>query len=389
MKTNYEINKEKIMDDYYKCIGAFINCEKLFKDRESYKIIKGTPKEEKLTKQGIQEDILSNLGKVGEKAFKYIIGLENLKINPNQDENTFESLWKKNNTLKEFAKKHGIKEDNKRLEQLLNYIDDNNQKAHNFHYWFLVIDTIMNTTRKKFEKFIEYTIQSDVLINYCEENNEFKYLVDNEDDQKEELSLAFRAALFPNLINVVYDNVPSIKESEMIKMIWLKKVIIKKNGDIFTRLRYASNNKEHEKFRVEEVYEIINIIIRFIKMIHENNDNLDFDLDKSYAKEQALRFKEYLKLSEQEINDIFDLDIIGTDLALIAFENNYKKENIINLLNMGVKKEDLNIVISLNLTPRIINYFFKKGINDYIEMRELINNYLDEYIPEEEKIYKK
>ena len=129
MKSNYDINKEKIIDDYYKCIGSFRNCEELYNKKKNYKILNTDTYEQKRIKKGMQEDLLSTLGKVGEKAFKYIIGLENLRINPNQDEATFEALWRKPNTLKEFAKKHGIADTHPKFIELLNYHDDNNQKA--------------------------------------------------------------------------------------------------------------------------------------------------------------------------------------------------------------------------------------------------------------------
>lgn len=394
MKSNYDINKEKILDDYYKCIGSFLNCEELYKKKAKYKIKKTDTEEEKSIKKGRQEDLLSTLGKVGEKAFKYIIGLENLRINPNQDEASFEALWKKPNTLKDFAKKHGIPETNPQFIELLNYHDDNNQKAHNFDYWFSVINLLMKKTSEKLEKFITYTIQTDVLIKYCKQNDEFKYYGVYIDSEYEELSLAFRAALFPYLINMQYDNVPCVSEEEMKKIIKLQRKIIKKNGDIFTRLRYASNNVTNIHFNIDEVFELISIFINFIKMIHENNDSLDFDLDKNYAKIQALKHKEYLNVSEEEINNLFSLDIMGTELALTIFETNYSYKGIKDLLEVGVKKEDLRKVMREGLTARVIKEFFKRGITDYYEMRNIIDKYLDETYKEndsfeEDYTYKK
>lgn len=389
MKSNYDLNKEKILDDYYKCIGTYLNCEKLYTDKESYIIKDDDTEDEKKIKMGMQEDILSNLGKVGEKAFKYIIGLENLKTSPNQDENTFESLWKKTNTLKDFAKKHGIKENDPNFIKLLNYVDDNNQKAHNFHYWFLVMDIIMKKTAKQFEKFIIYTIQTETLIKFCEDNNEFKYKYIFKDEDLEELSLPFRAAIFPNLIDMGYENIPSKSKIDIKKIIWLKKVMIKRNGDIFTRLRYASNNPLHEKFKVEEVYEIIKIIIDFIKMIHENNDNLDFDLEKTYAKNKSLEYIKHLNRSEEEINNLFSLNLIGTDLTLTAYETNYSYKTLKELLEMGIEKEDLKYVMIEKLHPRIIKEFLKRGITDYRDMRKYLDDYLENECPEVDYIYKK
>lgn len=389
MKTNYDINKEKILDDYYKCIGAFHNCEELYNKKHKYKITKKDTEEQKLVKKGREEDILSNLGKVGEKALKYIIGLENLKINPNQDEQTFEALWKKPNTLKDFAKKHGIPETNLQFIELLNYHDDNHQKAHNFDYWFSIINLLMKSTSKKLEKFVIYSLQTEELIKYCKENDEFKYYGIYIDSDHEELSLAFRTALFPHLINLQYDNVPAISDDEVSKIIKLKREAIAKNGDIFTRLRYASNNPSHTQFNLDEVFKTIRLFVEYISMIHENNDNLDFDLDKTYAKKQSLKYAKELKVTEEEINNLFSLDIMGTDLALTIFETNYTYKGIKDLLKVGVKKEDLRKVMREGLSANIINQFFKRGITDYYEMRKMIDKYLDELYKEEEYIYKK
>ena len=160
--TNYEINKQKIIDDYYLCLGAFQNCNELYQKRENFEILKDDTPSQIGIKKGRKADLLSNLGKVGEKAFKYIIGLENLRTYPNQDLNNFEMLWKKPNALKDFAKKHGIDEDNPNFIELKNYYDENNQKAHNFAYWFLVINIIMKDISKKFEQYMIYMIQSDM-----------------------------------------------------------------------------------------------------------------------------------------------------------------------------------------------------------------------------------
>jgi len=323
MKSNYDINKEKILDDYYKCIGAFINCCKLYQDKENSLIAITDKQEQAAIKKGMKEDMLSNLGKVGEKAFKYIIGLENLRISPNQDENAFESLWKKSSALKEFARKHGINENSEKILKLINYHDENNQKAHNFHYWFKIMHTIIPEISNKFEKYMEYNIQSEMLIKECKEKEEFKYTYELNYEDITDLSLAFRAAIFPNLLELNYESTPLIPEGILTMMIRSRKKAIKKNGDIFTRLRYASNNQNNIQFDINEVFNLIKNIIIFITMIHENNDNLNFDLNKSFAKYKAIEFKEQLGMSEEEINDIFSLDLTGTELTLTAFENNY------------------------------------------------------------------
>lgn len=374
--TNYEINKQKILEDYYLCIGAFENCSDLFQ-KEKYNTQHTDTKEERAIKKGREADLLSNLGKVGEKAFKYIIGLENLALYPNQDPNSFELLWKKVNVLKDFAKKHGINEDDEEFQKLLNYYDENNQKSHNFDYWFSVMDILMKDTSALFEQYMRYNIQSKLLIDECFENDEFKYisLINYEDHV--EISMLFRAAIFPNLLELRYDSIPSVPEAMLKMMIKTRKESFRKNGDIFTRLRYASNNPEHLKFNTEEVYEIIKNIVTFIKMIHENNDRLNFDLNKSFAKYKAIEYHEHLGVTIEEIENLFSLELTGTELALTAFETNYTYSSIKRLLDIGVPKEHLRKVMREGLYARTVEYFFKQGIYDYSKMREYLDYYID------------
>ena len=375
MSSNYESNFKRIMEDYYICLGAFNNCTTLYKlNMKSDNLIEDK-NEAKEIKKGMEADLLSNLGKVGEKAFKYIIGLENLKLYPNQDEYSFELLWKKTNVLKDFAKKHGINEDDKRFIALINYYDENNQKAHNFDYWYSVIDLIMPEISHKFYKFMEYTIQTKTLLEYCEDNDEFRNTYILNYDDIDEVSLPLRAAIFPNLVELQFNNFPSAPGFQVEWMIKSRLEAMKRNGDIFTKLRYASNNPTHQKFNLDEVYNLMKSIVDFIKMIHQANNDLNFDLLKYYAKNKSIELSKILKVSEEEINNLFSLDLTGQELALTIYETNYSYSNLKKLLDIGVPKADLRKVIREGLQSRAIAYFYSLGITDYGKMSELIEYY--------------
>jgi glucosamine-6-phosphate deaminase len=58
---------------------------------------------------------------------------------------------------------------------------------------------------------------------------------------------------------------------------------IKQSGDIFTRLRYYSNNPQDKEFNIDNIFNTINYFIKYIKIIHTNNDNLDFNLDEYFG----------------------------------------------------------------------------------------------------------
>ena len=376
MSSNYEINMKKILDDYYKCLGAFKNCSILYEQHTKINKKNGNSTQEEIEiRKGMEEDLLSNLGKVGEKAFKYIIGLENLRISPNQDSNNFESLWKKNKTLTDFAKKHGINEDDEKLNDIFNYYDENNQKAHNFDYWYSIMNLTMKDISNKFETFMKYIMLNEILMEYCQENNEFRITNISKYSEANEISLPFRAAIFPNLIELQYEHLPEISNTQIKFMIDTKNEAIKKNGDIFTRLRYASNNPTKQTFNLDEVYQIMNNIITFIQMIHEENNDLNFDLIKTFAKYKSLEYSNILNVSKEEIINLFSLNLTGAELSLTIYENNYPYSSLKRLLEIGVPKEDLRKAITEGLQPKIIEHFYRKGIRNFLKMRELIDYY--------------
>lgn len=375
MSTNYEINKKTILNDYYKCIGAYENCELLY--NENYLKIKDTDSvEDILIKKGRKEDLLSNLGKVGEKAFKYIYGLEILKTYPNIDANSFETFFRKENALKDFAEKHGISRDDERIINLLNYSDANNQKAHNFDYWFSIIKVIMDSTRENLKKFMEYKLQTKMLIKYCEDENEYIF-----DPFYKEYSLPFLIAIFPGTDLKNLETIPSLKEKQLNRIIKTKREVIRNSGDIFTRFRYASNNPDNLVLSLDKIFDIITDIKEFIELVHNNNDNLDLNLEKEYAKKILLEYKDKLDLTEEEIKGLCDLDI---DLEPVL-ANGYNYTEVRRLLNIGISKEELPFVLSQRLNTRNILFFRNIGITDYITMREK----LDEYILNGEIISKK
>ena len=375
---NYTQNKNKVLDDYYKCIGAYRNCKSLYNNKNNYQLKRNDTEEEKLIKKGIEEDILSNLGKVGEKAFKYIIGLEKLKITPNADLTSFEEFFKKTGPLKEFAEKHGISREDERIKDLLDYEDENHQKSHNFDYWYTVLETITPKITQKFKKYIEYKAQSNMLIYYCNHENEFEY----ENDYYKQFSLPLIAAVFPKIIEYSYDNVPTLTKKQLKFILATKRESIKQSGDIFTRLRYSDNNKTNKTFNLTEINNLINLIIGFVEMIHENNDDLDFDLDLAFSKKRLKTLKEIFEISDKEIDNIYSLNLPVDEYVTIFSNNIYSYASIKRILDLGLTKEELFEVMQEQMHAKDIKPYLEKGIRDFRKIREIIDEYNEgeEYI---------
>lgn len=365
MESNYYINKRLIIDDFYKCIGAFENCRLLYNCKDCFKIFNSDSEEEKRIKIGRMDDLLSELGKVGEKSFKYILGLELLKTYPNYDYKSFEVFFKKSSALCDFAERHGIDRNDSNFVKLINYDDSCNQKTHNFDYWYSIIEFIMKEISNKFKKYIEYSCQSEMLVDF------FKGECLHDD-----ALLPLRIAVFPKCFDNSFESIPSISEEYLENIIDLIRKSLKKSGDIFTRFRYASNNKDNKSFNIDEVYENINYIVDFIKLIHSCNDDLYFDIDKMFANKRALELADLINIDKKDMVIIFSLNLDDFIIEELLFGNFYSYQDIINLLKVGVSKDDLGDVIELNLMPSSVEYFFKQGITDYNVMRDKLDSYI-------------
>lgn len=377
MESNYYINKKLVIDDFYKCIGAFENCRLLYNCKDCFKISSSDSEEEMRVKIGRRDDLLSELGKVGEKAFKYILGLELLKTYPNYDSKSFEVFFKKSSALCDFAERHGINRNNPSFVYLLNYDDSCNQKGHNFDYWYSIIELTMKEISDKFKKYIEYSCQSEMLVDFYKKEEEIYGMYDDS-------LLSLRFAVFPKNYNDSFESIPTISDEHLENIINLIRKSLRKSGDIFTRFRYASNNRDNKTFDLDEVYENINYIVDFIKIIHSCDDDLYFDIDKTFAYKRSLELFDLLNFDKNEVNNIFSLHLDDSIVEELLFGDFYSYVDIMNLLKIGVFKTDLKDLMKLNLTPSNVEYFFKLGITDYNVMREKLDNYISGDI-----IYKK
>ena len=72
--------KLDIDEDYYGCIGAYENVSLLLKNMSSLKIKSGDTSETKFIKKGRKKDILVDLGRIGELAYKYLLKLKQVEI---------------------------------------------------------------------------------------------------------------------------------------------------------------------------------------------------------------------------------------------------------------------------------------------------------------------
>ncbi|MBQ2872845.1 MAG: hypothetical protein IJE89_02480 [Bacilli bacterium] len=380
---------DSILDDYYKCIGAFRNCEVVYE--ETQKIMNSYEKgsDEYRIAKGRQDDLLSNLGKVGEKALKYIISLELLRTNPNMSSIELDDFFRKKNTLKNFASRHGINLNDSRLEALLNYPDLNNQKGHNFDYWFSVLELTMPKVINTFKSLVYNSMQAESIQKYCEENGygiggdlATPWSRDSEIFYTHAIPLSLQTIISPGFMERLDEEdvkrIEGSKDNFFIKLLLdAERENIRNCGDVFTRLRYSANNPDKKSFSASKLYKTIGYFILLISLIHDNMDDLSIDVNTAFGKYQMILYKEKLGVSKNDIEKIFnnyvntswDMDKILTSRFSLA--------EIVKLIDLDVSMDELYYIIEESrLTPRTIEYYKSEGISDYNEMVRRLEKHL-------------
>ena len=379
MSENYRIKMENIIGDYYLCLGAFKNCIELYNKRDSFKINDNDSIEIKKIKQAQMNDLMSNLGKVGEKALKYIIALQKVKVAPNEDLKSLEALYRGDNAMKYFVKQLGFCLDSSDIQEIFDYKDYNNQKSHNFDFLFLIIERLIPDQFNKFKNYILYDIQSKLM-------NEA--IINGEVDASFSFVKAIILPKFAIEVGFTYDDDEELPNRRKMnkKEYDIYRKIIKQSGDIFTRLRYYSNDPKDREFNLDDIFKTINYFIQYIEIIHDNGDNLDFNLEEYFALLQSFKHASLLYLSNDDIINIFNLNIDLRIKEKLLFqekayrdldENPYTYKMVQNLIQLKLSSDYIYKIINYNLAPRFVEFCLSNGIDDIDEMDYLYNQYIN------------
>lgn len=384
MSNNYIQNLNIIKNDYYKCIGTWENCKTIYKElsKKSNNIKENT--EDYNIYQAQIEDLISNLGKVGEKSLKYIIGLEYIRINPNADKEALNNIFIKKNTLKDFIIRHNINATDNKLIELMNYEDLNKQKAHNFDYWYSALELSLPHIIKNINELFYNTLQSEWIYEEYKDSliEKFNNNYDLSPNTYKKPSKYLFSIIFPDMLTNIPDSeiefYGGIKNTICDNELLEKRNKIKECGDAFTRYRYASNNPDNKKVPLNELMKIIEIFVLYITFIHNNNDNLYLDISETYSKYQCIKYKDLLNSSDEDIEKIYKYYIVDCiDLAELLYTK-FTFQEIAKMIDLEVTKQDLIYKIeNSNLTSGLIKYYKSIGITNYKEMEELYEEYLN------------
>ena len=356
---------EDILSDYYNTIGKFNNVTSLIKDK-SYEIKDTDDEDTKRIKEGQQREILVDLGRIAEMAFKYLIKLRRMELFPN--ESYLDTVDNNGNTVRGFKDKETLKAGVIReignkvhastsdIDSILN-VSGIGPISHNFNFLYLLIDKLMPDVRDKFNQITSLNIKSEIARKVLEE-------------EKYHFDLEFIA--FPNT-DLTSDKEHSEKEKRAIEKINKRNSMISSSGDIFTRLRYYANNPFDKNFNIDEVYEMVEDIIFFIKIVHMSNENLNLNTDIAFSYYILKNNPNLSKFNIDEINQLYSHKKIKDNvyhlLDCIYFSNDLTINEVLEIINRDdISEDDYTVIFANTLNLEQILYLRSIGITNYSDM---------------------
>ena len=341
---------ELLEKDYELAIGAFENIQLLYMHRFKDNNYTETQK----------ANFLMNLGVVGEKLLKYIFGIYLLELNNKQimskTPEEFDELFRASNKrIKEIANILKLNTNSLEFQKLLNYQDENNQKAHNIEYYYYLINTLNHSYLENlFKKYFEWKSFSD------------KPLYGGV-DYGDGFVLPPIIALFPSELNGIYSvrdfEFEEAKEKAQTYLKILKDYSLKKGGDSFTRFRYAINNGDNRDININAFYESIIDILNIANMVH-NNKSLNFNIEYEFFKYSFLHNSSFLGYDKEQARYILELDLkYSTYFNMFEIGDYYSFKEIKELVDYGFNKEDLKFVFNSGLKLKTILSYYDKGIH--------------------------
>lgn len=379
--VDFDKKIEDIVSDYYKTIGKFNNVSSLI-SQKVYEFDVQDDEEKRKEKEGQREELLIDLGRIAEMAFKYIIKIRRMELYPNEpylDSNI------NGHTVRGFRDKeklpaavvrdlgntvHATNED---IESIIN-VQGVGPKAHDFNYLYLIVNKLMPDVHDKLNEFMKLKIKSDNITKIFKEE-EIEYPI---------------FTVFPNEADKTQEEYD--KEREQIRQILEKKdLTIAYSGDIFSRLRYYSNNPFDKNYNVDEIYNVVSSIISFIKTVHLYNEKLDFDPEIAFSYYKLKNNPNLSKFNIEEMKKIYSHNKINKSSAhimdCIYYSNKLSLKEVMDIINCDdISEDDYTSIFTQELNLEKITYFKSIGIEDYDDMAfELQKNMFNNYSFEEYK----
>jgi len=355
-----------IEKDFYNCLGAYKNVSEIMKSIENLRIIDSDTEEKRILKQAQIDDILVQLGRIGELAYKYLLKLKQIQIYPDQSYEQFsqtEQIYK-NGLITDLTNKGLIPP--KEAETIKSFNDENKQKFHNFMYLHLLLSALTPMTIENFEKMINYRIQSRIVARALHNMSK------EEREEEIENGSYCQLLLFPNLI---WNDNFYINTEKMDRLISSIKDKASTSGDIFTRFRYYSNNHNNVQFNVDDTKRInfyMGSLVKFISGVHRNHNDLLTPAESIHAHDMSENYK--FAVARKDTDSIIDTFVNDDSLTLCKkLFSGYSVEELKRIEELCKKYDFLSLtVVDSGISPEKLEVLHNKGIDSEERLQEYL-----------------
>lgn len=385
--VDYNLKLEKAIDFYNQAISALKSVHNSiagFQSIYNFDILNGTLDESTKNNYFIdiedevekaKKQLLIELGRVGEYAMKYLLTLTQMNDYPDQSYEVF--CNKKIFSLAD--KKVG---DTYVADYQMNpstvLAAQNAQASHRFQtlhdyaYLYELLTILHPEIINNIHKVLEMQVRQDLIAN---------------SDLPDQIKDYF--VIFPDK-NIL--RITDLSEEDFQKYKDKFDKIIQDSGDVFGRLRYLENNTDNKQYNLNEILYMLNKLIHFLQLVHDNQDNYSFNPINTFRKDSMLRvlsdqikdcapeknrFQFYQEAMEEErkyLDDLFSIDRVREDLNLqeVSYKTGLSVEEIRKLCMTDYSNESLYGIIYNGITKEDLDYFKEKGLTSVPEIIRIV-----------------
>lgn len=294
------------------CLGGYYHAQRAIRDLDNMIIKPTDSKALQYIKRGDFEKTLSELGILGEYAYKYILKKYQTELFPREDYNQFKAhlLFKPKSieyAIKEYHDgrlPNGVTFNSSiDIDKIKAYNEGTGPLFHNYNYLSLVTEELLPSTIKNLKKYYKYRFQSEYALQIAEMEMNRSGIKDLNEYFKDNYEY-LRVIVFPSIEenSLDYDSTPNNKYKEI-------KKIGEDAGDSFVRFRYFSENvtdpKQFTNDDLNKINSYLQVLIDFTSGIYVNND-LHISAERLHGKDMALMYSDFIGRSKEEIEELFD-----------------------------------------------------------------------------------
>lgn len=365
----------------------------------------GSPKDIFLSEEELTQKInttktvlLTDLGRTGEFSLKYILLLKQMRDYPNQSIDEFVShplygIGDKASTRNIYRDIYGLDvskieaiEESKRNHRL--------QPLHDFDYLFEMLGILDTEIVDDIYTNLELCVKSDAAAK------------SNLADWIKVMSVCFPQYGYEDFLNINKDVIQTYRD-EFVR-------IMHESGDVFTRLRYLSNNPNNKQYSLSDMISLLGYLTHYTKVVHEANyDDIDKDINVAFSKCKILDKKkdvimaeapakgreefcrEQFTIEREFLDKAFSIDRVINNRNLqeaIGLRTFLSTDEVEKLLSSGYSDEDLYAIFSNSLGWEYLQLFHENDVSNVSDMIKIVmrvdKKNIEDYIKKGSKYFK-